>query len=206
MIDDSNVSGSEEEKEHRFRILPGLPPYGPPARPFPENWGRTGREGFVVEFQPGTPEAWVANFRPGYFPAIQRVFAHPNDRDVVVIAGGDVWIVEPGEHRAHQIEGAVDGVWEVKGPPGLVFSRQGLALSRLGREGIVWHTRRLSWDGFDEVRIEGDELRGLAWSPVEDRSFPFTVDLRTGRSQGGSFSDSDMEGWERLAEAPDGDA
>jgi hypothetical protein len=203
MIDDSNVSGAEGETEQRFRILPGLPPYGSPAIPIPETWGRTGREGLVVEFQPGTLAKWVANFRPGYFPAVQRVLAHPNDRDVVVVAGGDVWIVDPKSHSAQRIEGAVDGVWELKRPPGIVFSRQGLAFLRLGHEGIVWHTRRLSWDGFDEVCIEGDELRGLAWSPVEDRSFPFTVDLRTGTSRGGSFSDTDHEGWERLNEAPD---
>jgi hypothetical protein len=66
--------------------------------------------------------------------------------------------VEPSEHRAHQIALAIDGVWMVQGPSGLVFSKQGLAFQRLGAEGLLWHMRRLSWDGFDDVRVEGDEL------------------------------------------------
>jgi hypothetical protein len=197
MIDDSNFSGSDPTAQ-RFRILTGLPPYGPPATPLPEEWGRTGREGFVVEFLPGTADAWVGNFRPGDLGRVFGVWPHPNGLDIVVVARGTAWVVEPNEHRAHQIALAVDGVWIVQAPAGLVFSRQGLAFQRLGAEGILWHTRRLSWDGFDEVRIEGDELTGFAWSPLEERDFSFKVDLRTGASSGGSYSDSDSEGWERL--------
>src|SRR5262245_49198195 len=111
MSDDSTISGSDEVTEHRFRILPGLPSYGAPAIPFPEDSGRTGREGFVVEFQLGTSNAWVVNFRPGYSRAIHRALAHPNDRDVIVIAGGTMWIVEPNDRRAQQVDGSIDGVW-----------------------------------------------------------------------------------------------
>ena len=32
------------------KALSGLPPYGPLAAAFPVEWGRCGREGFVVEF------------------------------------------------------------------------------------------------------------------------------------------------------------
>ena len=48
-----------------FRVLKGLPPYGPMEKPFPERFGRSGSEGFVVEFLPEESEKWVGNFEPG---------------------------------------------------------------------------------------------------------------------------------------------
>ena len=89
-------------------------------------------------------------------------------------------------------------------PPGWLLDRQGLAIARLGPQGLLWHTRRLSWDGFTEFRVVGNKLHGLAWSPGKDCWHPFSVDLRTGRSEGGSYSRSDAEGWERLAGSPPG--
>ncbi|HKI85294.1 MAG TPA: hypothetical protein VKA53_00980, partial [Thermoanaerobaculia bacterium] len=83
---------------------------------------------------------------------------------------------------------------------GWIYSRQGLALARLGPAGLFWHTRRLSWDGFDQLAVSGNEMKGLAWSPMDDRWHPFRVDIRTGTSQGGSYGDDDSEGWERLAQ------
>jgi hypothetical protein len=66
----------------------------------------------------------------------------------------------------------------------------------------MWHTWRLSWDGFDELKITGAEITGLAWSPVNGQWHPFRVELSSGRSNGGSFSEDDVEGWERLFKAP----
>ena len=51
-----------------------------------------------------------------------------------------------------------------------------------------WHTPRISWDGFQNVRLEAEQLAGEAWSPVEDRWLPFSVDLETGRIDGGSYN------------------
>jgi hypothetical protein len=59
-----------------FEILPGLPPYGPPAEAFPGNYGKH-REGFVVRFTPDEGESWAGNFQPGA-RGCDGVFAHPN--------------------------------------------------------------------------------------------------------------------------------
>ena len=142
---------------------------------------------------------WVANFKPG-LGGLNLLHEHPNGRDAVVIAAGDLWIVTPELRLAEMLLPAVDAALEVQNPRGWVFSRQGLALVRLGPDGLIWHTRRLSWDGFDGLRIVGVEVTGLAWSPFDDQWRQFRVDLCTGRSSGGAFSDEDSEGWERLAD------
>ncbi len=79
-----------------FRILAGLPPYGDMARAVPESFGQSGREGLVVEFLPGTSQAWIANFRPAELDKYQGVLHHPNGRDLVVFASGAGYVVDPG--------------------------------------------------------------------------------------------------------------
>ena len=152
----------------------------------------------MVEFQSdlGT---WVANFRPG-ISGIDLASPHPNNRDAVVIAAGDLWVVDVVRRSAQLLLPAIESSLEVSEPSGWIFSRQGLALARFGPSDLLWHTKRLSWDGFDELRIVGHELSGVAWSPLDDTWHPFRVDIRSGRSEGGSFGDNDAEGWEKLAD------
>jgi hypothetical protein len=42
-------------------------------------------------------------------------------------------------------------------------------------------------DGFRRLRLEGEHLTGEAWSPIEDGWVPFTLDVRTGRAEGGEL-------------------
>jgi hypothetical protein len=122
------------------RVLPGLPPYGPPGTAFPAEWGRLGREGTVVEFK--TERAtWVGNFRPG-LGGLQFVAIYPNQGDAVVIVAGDLWAVNPEERTAEQLLPAIDTVLEVQEPDGWVFSRQGIAFARVGPEGLILLWRR----------------------------------------------------------------
>jgi hypothetical protein len=181
-----------------FRVVPGLPTFGPPARPFPANFARTGREGYVVEFYPDTSHAWSGNFAPG-IDGFTGVCLHPNGNDIVVIASGRGYIIEPhaGELKG-EIGRAVQELWEISNPPGFVYSLQGLAFVRIGPTGVYWHTRRLSWDGFREIAFTSEQINGEAWMPPDGWS-PFEVDLATGRSRGGSFGNGDPERWEKLA-------
>ena len=183
--------------ERTVRFLSGLPPYGAMPAAFPPEWGYLGREGTVVEFNTETG-AWVANFRSG-LGGLQFACLLPNRLNAIVIAAGDLWIIDLPTRTAVRKLPAIEAMWEVQNPEGWVFSRQGMALARVGPHGLMWHTRRLSWDGFDQVEIDQGELRGLAWSPLDDKWCPFSVELGTGKSAGGSYFREDTEGWEVLA-------
>jgi hypothetical protein len=91
-------------------------------------------------------------------------------------------------------------MWPVQNPQGWVFSRQGIAFARLGPDGLIWHTRQLSFDGFDAIHIDEREIRGQAWSAIDGVLHPFSVDVATGRSTGGSYFPEHSDVWERLAE------
>lgn len=186
-----------------FRVRPGLPAYGPRATSIPAGWGHGAREGMVVEFVTDTGETWIGNFEPGLGGA-DDVRRHPNGRDVLVIAAGTMWVVDPDRRVAAEASPAVFAVWPVRDPDSLVMSTHDLAFFRLGPKGVVWHTRRVSWDGFRDVHVSPTEITGLAWAPWEPEWSPFTVDLRTGRAQGGSYNGPGEDGWEMLAEDEDG--
>jgi hypothetical protein len=179
------------------RLLPGLPPYGPMPTAFPAEWGQLGREGTVVEFNTGT-DLWVANVRSGS-GGLHFAGLHPNRRAAIVIASGDLWMIDLRTRAAVQMLPAIEAMWQVQNPEGWVFSRQGIALARLGPSGLIWHTRRLSFDGFDEVHIDRHEVKGLAWSPLDDTWRPFCVDIQTGKAVGGSYFLEHDDGWEKLS-------
>jgi hypothetical protein len=178
-----------------FELLAGLPPYGDPAIPFPPEWGRLGREGTVVRLRTNSGQTWSANLQRG-IEGITDAFAHPDGRRVVVLSRGDLWLLDPDARSAESVGVAIEAVWVVSAPSGFVFSRQGLAFLRLAAEGILWHTRRLSWDGFDDVELTSRHIRGKAWNAIDDLWNDFEVDLATGRSTGGGFDLDDTEGWE----------
>ena len=59
-------------------------------------------------------------------------------------------------------------------------------LAAHGPGGIVWRSRRLSWDGIELTSVSKECIRGLAWSAPERSHVGFTVDPLTGEHSGGS--------------------
>jgi hypothetical protein len=172
-----------------FRKLPGLPPYGPRAVSFPKEWESRGQEGFVVEFASPSGQKWVGNFKRG-LGGVDGVLRHPNGAEVLVMAAGSVWSVDPYTGDGIELAVAVDGTWPVNNPEGVIFSLQGLAFLRLGPSGILWRTRRISWDGFRHIELSEHALTGEAWSAIDDSWIPFSADLHTGVVTGGAYPES----------------
>jgi hypothetical protein len=162
---------------------------------FPAEWGLRGREGTVVEFKTTTGD-WVGNFEPG-LEGLEFAGVHPSGVDAIVIAAGDLWVVNAQARTAQRLLPALNALLEVQNPMGWIFSRQGIALARFSLEGLVWHTRRISWDGFDKLAADEEKVTGLAYSP-DGQWYLFQVDIQTGATSGGSYSEDDLEGWERL--------
>lgn len=178
----------------RVSVLPGLPTYGEPALSFPEKLGRRGQEGVVVEFGEDDSK-WIGNFGGG-IGGLTQVLPHPDGKHVLVLKSGDAWVVDPAARTASELGVSVSAIWEFRGD--LIMDHQGLAFCRLGPSGIVWHTRRLSWDGFRNVQIVGSELRVDVdtLGQWEERR----VDLATGRSSGERLDPAADLDWERLVD------
>lgn len=180
-----------------FRILSGLPPYGPQAITFPSGWGHGANEGLVVEFDFPAQSPWVGNFARG-LGGINEVRPYPDCRTILVIAQNEIYFVDPLTRTATHLNLPITEIWAVPGVPDLILSRQDIALLRIGPAGIMWHTRRVSWDGFRNIQISAEKITGEAWCPGESW-LPFAVDPRTGRTDGGSYTGPEEKGWEQLA-------
>ena len=56
-----------------------------------------------------------------------------------------------------------------------------------GREGVVWQTGRLSWEGVRVTDVDANHVRGFGWDLRGDVEVEFIVDLHTGTHTGGGF-------------------
>jgi hypothetical protein len=177
---------------HPWTILDGLPPYGPMAVPFSLSGQGLHREGLVVSFA-APSGTWVGNFQRGD-ASLDEVLAHPDGQHVVVVAGGNAYVIDPEDqslhaHLAQQIEHIV-----IVSELGLVFFGNGLWFEAVGPTGTAWRSRRFSWDGVRQVELVGLTLRGEAYAPEGPVGawYPFELDIRTGTVSGGSYNGPSM--------------
>jgi len=169
-----------------FSVLPGLPTSGPMYVPFTATGQAKYSEGLVVEFQPSRGDRWVGNFAKG-LTSFSKVLPHPNGTSVLVISGGQGYVIDPDSRALIKtIGGWFDAALEVLHRQ-LIILQGSVDVMALGSAGRVWETRRLSWDGMRSVRVSGDKLFGEA-RELDDSWTPFEVDLNSGKVTGGSRS------------------
>ncbi len=176
------------------KILPGLPGVGGLPRQFSATGQGMHREGLVVEFgadEPPTSARWVGNFQPGR-ARFSAVFTDAEGLEATVLAGGQ-------GYRVNVVTGALLGEFggdiesAIEVPClgcVLFFSPTDVELHRRGSS-AVWRSRRISWDGFRNLSLQGDELKGEAWM-FDDTWHPFTVALATGVVEGGSYYEAQL--------------
>lgn len=110
------------------------------------------REGLVVEFDRADGSTWIANFDDHGW-GLDQVLVHPNGHDVLVLAGGSVWCVDPTTERTTKLAPFVVEMWKLENPPRVLFNNQGLWFMCVAPGGVAWTTRRISWDGFQHIRL-----------------------------------------------------
>ena len=171
----------------RFEIIDGLPSYGPAALPFPEDGRGAFREGFVIRFHPAACASWVGNFQRGISGG-DWIVDRPDGQQVVVIAGGGGYVVDPETRRqTHEFGGGINFVQQVP-PLNIVVIGNGTQLGVFSADGLSW-TERISWDGMQNIAVSGTILHGEAWSPISNMWRPFELDLRTGKTVGSVYGE-----------------
>ena len=170
-----------------FRELPGSP--AGDARQItsfpPESAGEP--QSLVAEFTDDSGRTWVGAFRRGG-TQLTRINFHPNGRDIVVIAGGEMWIVDRERRTAQYVWPGAQDAWPVPDPERLVVT-DGQSFVCLDARSESWRTRPLTQRaGFDAMHREGERLRGKAWAVQTLSWVPFGIDLRTGTVYDGDNS------------------
>jgi len=117
------------------------------------------------------------------------VFACPNTLQMCAVAGGYAYVIDTAqpEHSTHISLKPVVEVRSLVMQDLLLFAGFHSMLA-WGRNGLAWESGRLSWEGIRIVSIDGDVLHGMGWNLLTDREVGFSLDLLTGRHQGGGFA------------------
>jgi hypothetical protein len=122
------------------------------------------------------------------------VFACPNAVDMCAVAGGYAYIIDTAqpEHSTHITLKPVVEVRPLVAQELLLFVGFH-SMMAWGRNGVVWESARLTWEGVRVVSIDGNVLHGLGWNLLTDREVAFSLDLLTGQHQGGGFTPPQQE-------------
>ncbi len=167
------------------RILPGLPPYGPPALSFPRP--DAFREGFVVEFTSTRGDVWVANFAPFGLRGLSAVYPELGPSAVLVVAGGAGFIIDADRRKlVREIRGIIEHCWYQPELNAMVIS-DGTYFEAFNQDQTLWQSPRASWDGMRIIDRSSMILTAEAYDPVTDRWLPLQIDLNSGNITGGSY-------------------
>ncbi|MGB1125110.1 MAG: hypothetical protein ACPG4Q_07880 [Phycisphaeraceae bacterium] len=182
---------SQRKRLLHFEVQLGLPPYGPEALPFSATGLGTHSEGYVVKVVQSTGTEWTGNFQRG-LSGFDAVMEHPNKQQIVVIAGGQAYVVDVDQpDQWYHFGGGIEYAHPLDERDAILIGN-GLWFELHGRRGIIWKSRRISWDGMREVRIESGKLFGLAWTyEPPDTWEAFLLDLSDGSVTGGTYTGPD---------------
>ena len=164
-----------------FQILAGLPEAGPNVENI--GWGNYPHEGFVVEFKPQDTGAWVGNFSPGG-NQFNRVVEHPDGVHVIVITGGDGYIVDPDTRMiTDRFGGDIQTILPIPELKKVVFGNWWRFYS-ISEKGPIWKTRNVSIDGIHDLKLNGFLLSGFG-EDEGNNLIPFSVNLANAEVIGG---------------------
>lgn len=171
----------------RYEILDGLPPYGPMYVSVTTDDEPYFSQGYVIRFFKADGSNWVANFHPGW-TGFNGVYDW-NDGTVVVVAGGQAYIMSPDNETPKTTFGlTIEGV--IQASNGSLIMNTDLDIIVLDNSGEVWHSGRISWDGIKDLSISGDIVKGKSYDPLNSLNdwCDFSINIKTREVKGGSWS------------------
>lgn len=142
--------------------------------------------GVAIEF---SDFGWCGSFAYGDISpnGVSGVYRHPDKSKLLVVSKGHGFIVDPG---------APQNTVEIKEQPimgvvycedyGLVVIYDFVRFTAFGRNGKVWKTEALSYDGLTLKSVTKGIILGEAWSAPLDKWVEFSLDLKTGAYTGGA--------------------
>jgi hypothetical protein len=175
--------------DYHCEVLDELPNRASPRWYFPGGTQVGGRAGLIVGVQPALGDEWVGVFAFGDVSrrGVNAVLSMPNPQQVCVISRGEGYIVDAVSAREIEAISMIPILGVVPAPAKALWLMHDFSRVRAyGRDGLVWSTPALSWDGIEILEVTDTELRGTAWDSPNHKHVPFAIDLATGAYEGGA--------------------
>lgn len=175
---------------YEVRILPCKPLIAPAQYfVFPKLVDEVEKDALLLEFRPKAAPPWTGAFALGFAATtvVSGIYSCPNPEWACVVAGGYAYLVntEQPETFLHLRPRPVVQALPAAAAQ-LLLLCDFTTITAIGSSGVAWETPALTWEGLSLGKIEDGILHGLGWDAIKDREVPFTVELATGRSQGGA--------------------
>jgi hypothetical protein len=174
----------------RFEILESLPTYGPIYVPITHTGLSFFSEGYVVRFYSGDGSSWVANFEPGWTD-FSGVYDFPDFNKTVVFAYGSCHIITANmQNSANSFGVGFTHVYQTADHILIAADQVDFTVIEVKND-KVWTSGRISWNGFNDLKFDGDVITGLAFDPRttqgEGEWEKFSFNYRTHRVIGGTW-------------------
>jgi hypothetical protein len=155
---------------------------------FPGGTEVGGRGGLMVSVQPHEGQEWLGVFAAGVLSrrGANAVLSMPHPQQLCVVSRGQGYIVEVTSAREIEVI-SMEPILGVMPAPasGLLLIHDFNRVRAYGREGRVWSTPAISWDGIQLLEVTERAVHGIAWDSPNNKHVPFVIDLATGAQQGG---------------------
>ena len=164
--------------------LPGRPLILPARQyVYPRRAEEVERGALEMLIHPTAADPFLATFALGFSDpsAPSGLWSCPSPDWLCAVAGGYAYLVNTVDPtQFEQIE--YRPVLKVLALPerGLLIFAGHHSLLAWGEQGKAWQTDRLSWEGVQVKRVEGNLLEGIGWDMLSDSDVTFKIDLRTG--------------------------
>ena len=140
--------------------------------------------------RPAAGAAFLATCWTGFKSASlpSGVWSCPDPRHMCAVTGGYAFVVDTtAPEQAEQV--SLRPVVSVRPleEEGLLLFAGFTHIVAWGRDGLLWQTGRLSWEGLTLHGAVAGRLHGTGWDMLSDRELPFSIDLRTGAHEGGGY-------------------
>ena len=147
--------------------------------------GKAYQEGRLVRVKPRDADPWVGVFAFGRTGRFDDLFTCPHPDWMCVVSGNQAYLVDTrNPERWEHVNGGICVTQLMPAAEAnLLLFADHTDIEAWGATGRAWRSARLSLDGLRNLRVDGMVLRGEGWYP--DCWVEFSLDLRTGRHEGG---------------------
>ncbi|OUL29672.1 hypothetical protein BV378_05740 [Nostoc sp. RF31YmG] len=182
-----------------FRILPIIPANSTP-KIFSATDHKTDQERLLVEILPDTGINWLASFQPG-FSEFSGVYQHPNRIDLIIIARGQAYIINPENKNlidtfGGNIISVIDGTYqyiqtsyqETNIASSFILFVNNSHLLCYNYSGLLWQNIEIQWDSVRKLKLEHSRLMGECCSLESNSWLTFWLNIKTGEFHQGEFT------------------
>ena len=173
---------------YRCKVIEEMPNAAFERYYFPEGGKEGGRDGVLVSITPVDGNEWIGVFGSvqKYPKSLSKILSWPDDNKICVVSSGAAVIVDVNNPLNFELVG-VEPIFHAIPiqESGIVVFADFTSLIAYNEKGIVWKSKRVSWDGLEIISVDQSCINGSYWDIKSESKTPFKVNIATGEVEGG---------------------